>query len=103
VILTFDIKPGHPEGASEYSLEVLSKLFKTFMIYRGNNVCPNVRRASSLKTVPWPTLTDDTGINAEEELRFWPTMTAKSASHILCAATGSRRQQSWAFSVFFLT
>jgi len=31
-------------GTSKYSLQVSSRLPKTFMRYRGNKICPNERR-----------------------------------------------------------
>jgi len=48
--------PESSVGDSEYSLSVLSKLFKAFMRYRANNVCPHeqmdkwTRRMDSPKT-----------------------------------------------------
>jgi len=45
VTLTFDIQNiiRSPVGATEYSLYVSSRLFKRFVRYRGNKICPDGR------------------------------------------------------------
>jgi len=46
VALTFDLQNliRSSVGDNEYSLSGLSKLFKVFMRYRGNDICPDERR-----------------------------------------------------------
>jgi len=70
VTLTFDLHnlPRSTVGTSEYSLSVLSKLFKAFVRYRGNNISPNKRtnvaggQAENIMSLP--TLSDDESIKA---------------------------------------